>query len=338
VPDPVANNVKTVAVQVVAPQPPTGPPAADIAVTKEIRGVFANRGGRPRVKLPEEGVAVGDTVIFRATIANRGPGTATNVVFTDAFTTLFDVGDDVVAGTIFTVVLEQPGINPLNPPPGAPPPCYYTAQGDITCSLGEVAARTRVNVLIVVDILRPGWLLNTLVGRADQDQVEEGNNVFQLPVLVRPGIDISLTLTSIRAFDAEGKRVPLEQQPDGSYRPAAMPSRLVFRYQVTNNDTRFTALRVRFIDELTAGDQTAMTTHTRATDLPLPACQTRTSPGRARADCLLGNLEPGQSREVVVTVGIQEQMPVIQDVHARSVDPDPNPANNSVGVVVVIPR
>jgi uncharacterized repeat protein (TIGR01451 family) len=337
--DTVSNNETTVTVPVVEPPPLVGAPAADIAVDKTIDRVIFDRlnltGGGPRVRAPQEGVEDNDTIIYRATIANLGPGTATNVVLADQFAA---VDGQTFAGTIFAVVPAVPGVDPLNPG-GHHLPCYnsVTPPETVRCLIGDLLPDTQVDVFIVVDVRRAGLVIDTLVGSADQDPGQGGNNRDRVVAYAQPGIDLSVTLASVTAFDGLGNPAPLVNPRGNEYtRPPGAPSllggKLVFTFRVTNNDGRDPAIGVVFTDGLSAGRLTAGST--RASAPPPSLCNTQAGGALAVSTCLLGNLAPLQSTVVVVEVAVLESSPVFQVATVRSADPDSLPGNNATTVLV----
>lgn len=145
--------------------PAAGPSQADIAVTK--------------VDTPDPVFSGGPQLTYTVTVDNNGPAAATGVVLVDT----------LPSGVAFSLVTSSAGS------------CSdATPAGEITCTLGDLAANSNATVTIIVDpevVTDPTVIMNTAAVTATVDDPTPGNNsVTESTTVNPPSADMSISTSS----------------------------------------------------------------------------------------------------------------------------------------------
>ncbi len=240
------------------------------------------------VKTAPATIAAGGELSYVLRVTNAGPSAAQAVRVTDA----------LPAGTTFASA-------------SAPQGACQEASGTVTCALGTLAARSSVDVTVVVAVplaLADRTLTNTASVQADNGDPDPANNTSSVVTQVGPVTDLSVAKS-------------------GPARSA--PGQLVTWTLVVRNAGPSAASGVRLTDALPEG-----LTYVSAQ----PAQGTCSGGGRAVA-CELGSLASGGATQVLVTSRVADGLPPQRVTNTASVtgaEPDPDPANNAAAASTTI--
>jgi uncharacterized repeat protein (TIGR01451 family) len=208
-------------------------------------------------------VTAGGEVIYTLDVVNNGPNGATGVV----------VGDDLPAGL---TVLQT------TPTQGA---CGVNGR-TVRCDLGAVAAGGRAQVIIRARADSAGTAVNQATVTSDQAESDPANNTSgQVPLVIDPA-----------------PANPPVQTP-----PAAAPADLVLNKELISKTVTVGRVLTYRITVTNRGGSVAR--GVRVTDVPSRTLDVLgvkptvgTCPGRSPITCNLGDLAPGQSAQVTVSV------------------------------------
>ena len=133
-------------------------------------------------------VGPGDVIVYTITVANAGPGPATDVEVTDA----------VPASTSYVSAAPSQG-------------SCSEAAGTVTCAIGSLASGANATVTLSVETEEEGEVTNTAAASADEPDPDEGDNSDTELVLVqgRPA-DLSITKASARDTVAPEQEIVYE--------------------------------------------------------------------------------------------------------------------------------